>query len=505
MRAPVPPRRDAWATGTLAFAIGFWALDLLVLKAGAPDLLDDTWEYGAAARTLLAGQGLRTPVIHPPLWTLHDAAGTVPVLVHGPLLPLVLAPLLALAGPRALDLVAVLAALFATLAARRLQRLGARRLSPEVGAAAAGLFTVSPLVLRAVHHDVALVCGAWLLTLALDQVFRTRPHAIRAGLALGLGALVRPEFVLATPLVALAARGGGGALLGTALVVVLPWLWHGAANAGAPLFNLSSYLLIGYWGAHPGIGVMRDFALPPRAWSATLRHALPQLPAKWIDFFPHALKRLLLSPTGGTGWLAPFGALVALQERPARAIAALSLGLALIPLGIMTVTLYDERYLTPFLPVIALGAARGAAEFAAWLPAWGRRPRTWIGLLVLLALPSSGPALHDGWREGVAARARLADERAGLVHAAASHRANALAFSDTPDFLAWTLDRPAVWVSRAEYLALPPATPGVAPPRDRPARSASDLVWFHEAEGRGPWTPATGAAPSPPDSVRGSH
>jgi len=486
MRASVTPRRDAWGTGTAVFVALFWTLDVGLLRAGTPDLLDDSWEYGAVARALLAGHGFRTPVIHPPLWTLRDAAGTVPVLVHGPLLPALLAPLLALLGPQLLDHVAVLAALFAALAAIALQRLGARLLSPAVGAGAAGLFTVSPLVLRAVHHDVALVAGAWLLVMALDQLLRTRPHALRAGLALGLGALVRPEYVLAAPLLALAARAAAWRLLGAWALVLLPWAWHGWVNAGSPLFNLSSYLLIGYWSGHPGISVMRDFGLPPRAWAAALAAALPHLPPKWSSFFPHALKRVLLSPTGGTGWLAPVGALAALQAPVTRALAALAVALTLIPLGLMTATLYDERYLTPFLPVLALGAARGAAEASEWLPAWAHRPRTWLGALLLLVLPSTGPALHDGAHEAATARARLALERAALARAGAAHAPGAMAYSDTPDFVAWTLDRPAVWLAHAEYALLPGAAPGAPEPADRPARSPSDLTWFHEAEGRGP-------------------
>ena len=94
-------------------------------------------------------------------------------------------------------------------------------------------------------------------------------------------------------------------------------------------------------------------------------------------------------------------------------------------------------------------------------------------------------ALHDAWREGREARTRLSEERIGLaVRFSEAASRPAMVLTDTPDFVAWTTGRAAVWVSREEYLALPRATPGVAP-TDRPTRSADDVVWFHAAEGRG--------------------
>jgi len=65
--------------GALAFAILWWLFDLLVLRAGVPDRLDDTWSTAWAARALLEGHGFRTLVIHPPLLEPGDAALTVPV------------------------------------------------------------------------------------------------------------------------------------------------------------------------------------------------------------------------------------------------------------------------------------------------------------------------------------------------------------------------------------------------------------------------------------------
>lgn len=486
MRTYATRRSPTWLAGTVAFLALFWLTDLVGLRAGVPDPLDDSWEYGTVARSLLAGRGFRTPVVHPPLWTLRDAAGTVPVLVHGPLLPVLLAPLVAVLGPGVLDHVAWLAALFAALAALSIHRLAERTHGPPTGTAAALAFTLSPLTLRAVHHDVALPLGACLLAVALEQLVRARPHGARAGLALGAGLLVRPEFLLALPVLAVLAGPARLRFVLVALAPLLPWMWHGWVHAGSPLFNLSSYLLVGYWGSRPEISVMRDFALPPRAWPQVLAQELPGLPAKWLAYFPHALKRVLFAPSAFTGWLAPIGTLLAAQSPGARPLAFACTALAALPLAIMTFTLFDERYVVPFLPAFTLMAARGAGEAVDWLPPWARRPRAWLPALIVLLALTALPALEAGRREGERARTRLREERAALAALPPAGSGAGPVFSDTPDFVAWTLRRTTVWVTRAEYEALPRASDPASPGPDRPARRPGDATWFHAADGRGP-------------------
>jgi hypothetical protein len=485
MRSTPTRPSGAWLAGTVVFLALFWFTDLAILRAGAPDPLDDSWEYGTVARSLLTGHGFRTSVIHPPLWALRDTANTVPVLVHGPLMPMVLAPFVVVFGSRLLDHVAWLAALFAGLAAVSLFRLGERARNSATGTAAALALTLSPLMLRAVHHDIALPAGAFLLAFSLDHLTRKRPHIRRAALAMGAGMLVRPEFLLALPLLAVLAGKERRRFLLIALAPLLPWAWHGWVNAGSPLFNLSSYLIIGYWGSHPEISVMRDFALPPRAWPQALAQALPELPGKWLDFLPHALKRVIYSPSPFTGWLTPLGTLLALQSPGSRPLTLVSVGLAMLPLGIMTVTLFDERYVVPFLPVFALAVARAVSESVDWLPSWVRPPRVWIGVLVALLAITALPALYSGWREGDAARERLGVERAALAALPPEVPGAGPVYSDTPDFVAWTLQRPALWVTLAEYEALAgEKDPGDAP-ADRPRRGPGDVTWFHAADGRG--------------------
>ena len=194
-----PGRQNLGLIAVLAACV--WIFDLAILRGGTPHPLDDSWEYGLVARSLLAGHGFRTPMIHPPLWALRDAGLSVPVLIHGPLLSLIGAPALLLFGSTALDSTAWLAATFAVLAAVFTARAVSRSAGRAPGALAAALVTLSPIMLRMVHHDVAPAAGACAVALVLDFLARPKPRAVAAGILLGLGALVRPELLLLVPLV----------------------------------------------------------------------------------------------------------------------------------------------------------------------------------------------------------------------------------------------------------------------------------------------------------------
>jgi len=506
------PRARIWLLAVLILVALFWAFDLARLHAGVPDPLDDTWEYGVTSRHLLLGDGFRTSVIHPPLWGLRDAALTVPVLVHGPLLPLLFAPALALLGAGALDQVAWLAAIFALLTALLLCRLGTRHFGPAVGAAAALLFTLAPLTLRAVHHDVSLVAGAFLLLLVFDLLARDHPRPTAAAFVLGLGMLVRAEMGLALVGLSMLAGGMGTVtlVLGMALVCGA-WWWHNWSATGSPFFNLSAYLLVGYSERWPGISVLRDFTLAPGQWPRLLLEQAPGLPQKAQANLPHALKRALLAPSALTGWLAAIGLAVGVARASTRWVAVAAFVCALVPVAVMSFTLYDSRYLVPFLPLWALSAAVGAE----WL--WGRLPRVgrtrgWLLALALLMLPATVIALRQETREARALAIRLAAERATLAPRVtpaatlprltrfglerpveATHAAPRLMFSDTPDFVAWTTGRPTVWVTRDEYARLPEPVSAARPGSQNPQPAKQGAAGTPLAAHAGP-LPARGAA-----------
>jgi hypothetical protein len=192
------------------------------------------------------------------------------------------------------------------------------------------------------------------------------------------------------------------------------------------------------------------------------------------------MKRALMAPTAATGWLAVVGLAIALRDPATRRVAGLALALALIPVAIMTTTVYDSRYLTPFLPLWTLASALGASALAGRLPEWARGPRVWMVALALLALPSVVPAVREAEREARVLERRLAFERASLAPlAAGGARPFALLFSDLPDFAAWTANRPVVWVTRREFGWLP--APGEPNPGGLPVRGDGVATWFHVA------------------------
>jgi len=483
MHRRIPNAGPGWIAIAIA-AAACWAVDLGVFGHGVPHLLDDTWEYAVAARHLLAGDGFVTTVIHPPLWGLAGEAFRVPLLIHGPLLPLLFAPAIALGGAAAVDHMAWLSAAFAVLAAVCAYRLGERHYGAAAGTAAALLYTLSPLTIEAVHHDVALTLGAALLAAVLlalypghDELGPLPKRAFTAGLLLGAGYLVRPEFLLLAPLLPVAVpKGAWTALFGFALVA-LPWWVHHALAVGVPWFNLSSYLVIGYHGHHPDLTALRDFDLTPAAWPGALRDALPGLPEKWAQTFPRAVKRALLAPSAAAGTLALIGFVVSMRRRILRPMAGWSAAAALVPVTVMTLTIYDERYLSPFLVIWCVAAGAGAAAIVARMPEWVRAPRVWLALLALLALPQAVASWRAADRDAPEARRALAHERDALAGVPAGGRP---LFSDTPDFVAWTTGRPVVWLTRAEYSALPDcARPGEIAAGDRPCKGGAKDVRFH--------------------------
>src|SRR6185503_10314204 len=123
-----------------------------------------------------------------------------------------------------------------------------------------------------------------LFTTALHLLLAPRVRPFASGVALGLTYLARPEMMLAAPVFAIGARRGWALWLGGFVLAAAPWWMHQSLATGQPFFNLSSYLLIGYW-ARPELSPLRDFMLTPARWPDVLRETLPALPGKWASLF----------------------------------------------------------------------------------------------------------------------------------------------------------------------------------------------------------------------------
>jgi hypothetical protein len=491
----------------VALAIGALGVivDLAVLRGSFVDLRDDTWEYLVAARHLLAGDGFRTSVIHPPLlaW-LRPADSTVPVLIHGPLVPLLLVPLVALAGDSAPGAIGWLSAPLALLAAAALFRLARPRFGDRVAGVAAALLPWTPLAWRALNHDAVLLLGALLFTLSLEAALRARPRPGWAGLWCGLCYLARAEALLLAPIVGIAAalearRAGRPAGRAAALFAAgfagcaLPWWWHNALSTGSPFFNLSGYLAVSYWPPYHNLGALLDPTLDPTRWREELPALIGALPAKMWSFLPHAAKLTLLQPSvlaapltiGGMVWL----------WRAGRGMALATLGVLATLTLLMCATVYDVRYLATALPLICLASAAGAVRLVHRLGRWGVAAAA--ALLALAVAPAS-------WREATGpdqeARGRAAQEQAALDRSLESGEPM-LVLSDIPDLVAWRTGWPVVWVDPE---AAPEAARNTAARAERWVGSQSRLggvtFWLPDSSGR---RGTQGPRPATPPRRRG--
>lgn len=476
----------------MVVALLYWILDLAVLRSGAPHPLDDLWEDALIAQSLLAGDGFRTTMLYPPLWGMRDPATlTIPVLVHGPLLPILIAPLFLLFGTGIVDHLAWLGAAGALGAAYCSGRLAHRAAGAGAAVVTVLLVTFSPVMLDAVHHSHSVALGAFALAAAMDALMREHPRGITAGLALGLGYLARPELMLAAPLLILGAGlhwSAAARFVAAFVACALPWWVHHALVAGSPFFNLSSYTLLSYSREHPGPSLMRDFALTPDRWSHLFRDEHRIVFGKALDSLPRAIGRLAVSPTPLTGWLMAAG-LVAWLARPGfRRIAAALLLAGLIPVATMILTVPQRLYVVPFLPIYALAAAVGTRALGEWFGPKLPSGRVWAAVAIVLALTSAMPAVMVAMYEGRMGHQLLATERSALgpLRPDARVRPPEPMFSDRPDFVAWTTARPTFWVTELEYDALyPPDASAVERPAGLPARRDAYQTWFHDGHWQG--------------------
>jgi len=174
---------------------------------------------------------------------------------------------------------------------------------------------------------------------------------------------------------------------------------------------------------------------------------------------------------------------VALRGAATRRLALAGGALALLPVAMMTLAYPQRLYLVTFLPLYALAAVLGLRAALRALPAWAHRPRTLIGALALLVMPSTLPALKQAADEARTTERRLVAERAALRPLAARGTPRPL-FSDTPDFVAWTTGRPTFWISLGDFTRLYASNSDAPRQLGLPAQGEAQ-GWFH-ADARDP-------------------
>jgi hypothetical protein len=337
-------------------------------------LTDDTFIHLQFAKHLLRGEGFSFNANAPtygdtsPLWVFLLAGA-------GALVPGSAATPAGLAGIPPLAMIAkIWGALFTVLAVLAMAAAGrALRWEPRVALTAAAMVALHAWSARwgisGMETPLALALSTTALWL-LARGFVGGRSLFFAGVALGAGILVRPEFLL---LLGLAAAGawwsvaGGrarrvGQLLGGAAIPAVPWLLLA--------WSWFHHLLPNTSGAKAGSW------LDPERMITAIRESMRIVLA--ADLVPVALAVLALA------WLRPWAALRGDSEsvRGRRAFWTMALAWALLLVvgyalrGVQVVS----RYLVPVAPaIVAIGLAALRHASLAWTP----RRRAWAPVLAL--------------------------------------------------------------------------------------------------------------------------
>ena len=392
--------RRAWAA-VLALAA---AARLAVMLPAARQPPDDPDNYLPLARSLAEGRGFQ----------LRGR----PTAYRPPLYPLLLAPLVAAAGPDAtapiLGLHLALGVGTVALTARAARRWG---LSPRRGLVAAAIVACDPVLVVQGRSVMTETLAAFLLAATLAALAEPSGRgAVLGGLGFGLAALCRPSTLPAAALTTLALIGRGpgplpgrlaraAALALTLVATLAPWAWRNARALGTPVWTTTHG---GYTLALANNPVYYDEVLdgPPGAvwtgpnqfrwWRANHRATagLPepqsdryylQLAWRTIRARPGAFLRASAARLGRLWGLAPSGSIYPPWLRAATAAWTIPLWLALaaallrrptwtwppitapaIILGLTAVHAVfwtDLRMRAPIVPAIALVAATSPWPF----------------------------------------------------------------------------------------------------------------------------------------------
>lgn len=364
----------------------------------------------ATAESLAKGRGFWTPWEEGAVWR-DDPIGAGraewghPADQHGPLWPLLAAPLVPLAGGRgvlALQLVSLLFGLAAIPAAAAL--FG--KLSPRAGIGAAWACALS-LALCDYSGNGSLYSAQVLGVLALPLVageLDSRARALAAGAVLGLLFLLNYQCAVLIPafgIAVLAVQGlrslGSLALAAAACVAVaLPWFGRNALVFGDPFYTTNpqyvAYNLrlvsLDLEGSRPSLvsavepkhlwyGLQRWFPSNLAYWIATSHLALPVLPL----FAPGGLARML-----------------GLRAGEGRSLAGAILLATLLALLLVSAAWPSPkaRYVVPIVAILAGAAMAELTEGARFLPAAAMAATT---ALLGWSL-GAGTSLGFPWAEG---------------------------------------------------------------------------------------------------------
>jgi hypothetical protein len=430
------------------------------VKLPAPTRLNhtsDTWDYLQLGRELQAGHGFSSLFTYVPFLpeSVPSAGGpikTFPMFWRQPGFPVMVAGALSVTGvgePDALLWLQGLAVVLLPLVTYALARL---LVSPG-WAAWAGLWALfSPVTLGGAVPMVATTWFAVFLALLVAAFLSARsPVAwVGAGLLLGLTVLFRLEtWVLVPGLLVLHfvsgnRRGVSSAILilGTAILVVVPWHVRQAMVTGDPFYNASS-LLYHDTATFPGWDSSRTLAVRDLTIGEFARDHGGELFWKSLRNLGRFCRDLVLLPS-------PMVLRLPKDRRShayllGGAVSVLTLILVLSPME------YSPRFLGPLVPLMGVGAVISLTRISRFKPLLAGAA-TVVGSVLLVGF------LTGRGETGTADRAiedlnllmggRLV-ERGDRVSLPAGVPSVGVALCDAPTIYAWIWERPAVWAPLA--------------------------------------------------------
>jgi hypothetical protein len=443
-------------------SVPFQRSDGVWVELPAPHRLkhvSDVWDYLQQARQIQSGAGFSSLFTYVPFLPESmtpegqpRAAGggasprAFPQYWRQPGYPVLLAGAFVLAGGARPDAMLVLQAFFILLLPVATYVLGRTLLAPGWAAMAAIWTLLTPVVLGAHEPLVTTTFFASLVALLLTAVLvARRPLAwFGTGLLLGLTALVRFETWLLVPGL-LAAMGSvrrerrvraAAMILGSALLVVLPWHLRLLALTGDPFYNATS-LFFHDTPAFPGWVASRTLAVCSLSpWSFVAAHP-GDMAAKTAINLARFLRDFVLLPSP---FLAPFLWLAVLRRGPEplrRGLVAGGVTATLVVIAVLAPMEYAPRFLGPLVPAFAVGAAIGMSRMPRYR-ALLAGVATMVGVILL-----AGSLRSRGAEESALLAARGLNTLMSEPDIR-SRAEEAVVLSDAPTVYAWIWNRPAV-------------------------------------------------------------
>ena len=230
-----------------------------------------TLDLAQVALRVAEGDGFTTGFIRPVSLRFNPAVSEHPELTHPPLYILILAYAIKLGGPRDITLVAV-SVIFFWAALPWLWFFARRFFDDYVAGMAILLYCINPVMLRLSINGSPVTFAVFLLFLLFYCLYRTRVPSliwpVAAGAVVGLAYLTRYSYGLwLFPGIFFLVLNGRPKrsrsiilFVGSAILVILPWLIRNWIVVGNPFFTLEGFKPSMFTDPRPGYILWRGFS-----------------------------------------------------------------------------------------------------------------------------------------------------------------------------------------------------------------------------------------------------